>query len=145
MCSKMIIYNATKCYRDRSKLWVCDYDNRRFQAIWEGHVRDDRPDLKAKMMKVHIPGVSQIEHHDQIITFSKPRTLVGYVRRLGSDNSRKSGSRTSGHLGLWVETVDKTVGGIKDRWPRGVEPYGEEHGDVLQTAQRKEVLSTVNW
>jgi len=130
----MIIYNATKCYRDRSKLWVCDYDNGRFQAIWEGHVRDDRPDLKAKMKKVHIPGVSQIEHHDQVITFSKPKTLVGYVRRVGSDS----------HLGLWVETVDETVGGIKDRWPRCVGPYGEEYGDMLETAQRKEVLSTVN-
>jgi hypothetical protein len=134
MCSKMIIYNATKCYRDRSKLWVCDQDNRRFQAIWEGHVRDDRPDLKADMMKVHIPGVSQIEHHDQIITFSKPKILVGHVRRVGSDN----------HLGLWVETVDKIVGGIKDRWPRGVEPYGDECGDVLEVAQRKEALSAVS-
>jgi hypothetical protein len=133
MCSKMIIYNATKCYRDRSKLWVCDQDNKRFQAIWEGHVRDDRTDLKARMTKVHIPGVSQIQHHDQVITFSKPKTLVGYVRQVGSDS----------HLGLWVETVDKTVGGIKDRWPRSVEPYGEEHGDMLQMAECKEVLSSV--
>lgn len=133
MCSKMIIYNATKCYRDRSKLWVCDQDNRHFQPVWEGHVRDDRTDLKAKMTKVHIPGVSQIQHRDQIITFSRPKTLVGYVRQVGSDN----------HLGLWVETVDKTVAGIKGRWPRSVEPYGEEHGDTLQMAERKEVLSVV--
>ena len=133
MCSKMIIYNATKCYRDRSKLWVCDQDNRRFQAIWEGHIRDDRPDLKTNMKKVHIPGVSQIEHHDQVITFSKPKTLVGYIRRVGCDN----------HLGLWIETVDKTVGRIKDRWPKSVEPYGEEYGDVLQMAGHKEVLSTI--
>ncbi len=144
MCSKMIIYNATKCYRDRSKLWVCDQDNRRFQAILEAHVRDDRPDLKANMIRVHIPGVSEIQHHDQAITFSKPKTLVGYVRRVSSDNSRKSGSRTSGHLGLWVETVDKIVGGIKDRWPRSVEPYGEEHGDVLHVAGHKEVLSAIS-
>lgn len=97
-------------------------------------MRDDRSDLKARMKKVHISGVSQIEHHDQVITFSKPRTLVGYVRLVCSDN----------HLGLWVETIDKTVGGIKDRWPRSVEPYGEEYGDMLQMAECKEVLSTVN-
>jgi len=84
-------------------------------------------------MEVHIAGVSQIEHHEQVLTFAHPKTLVGYVRRVGSDN----------HLGLWVETVDKTIGGIKDRWLRSVEPYGEEHGDVLHVAGHKEVLSTV--
>jgi len=105
MCSKMVQYQATASYRERSSIVIRDSAGVEGQASWLGHVRMESLGEITGLRPVEVPGITALEHHGKGFLLKGPVSIKGMVRDMNAGP------------GLFVLTQSLMTKTGLDRWP----------------------------